>query len=298
MNSIARWLVVTFMMTICSLSSAGALNEAVKRHDVVARAIEGRANVENLQPRAHGKVGLVWANGVDDHLHQYVTSKTHYLYTWHPHCPSRAAELGLACGRMLWGPRELILFRELRTHPGTWILIGMNEVNEPSQSNISPEYGIKLWNEEIRPFGLKGYKLVSPSVTSGPSGKAWFKKFFAGCGNYDGQSHCGVHVLAIHIYVTGVSTFKSMATDFHNSFGLTMWISEFACQDFVGGPQASMSHIWEFMTQVTQWMNEQNWIEAYFAFGLLHDMWNVNYANQLMKSDGSPSSLGHYYINS
>ena len=65
-------------------------------------------------------------------------------------------------------------------------------MNEPSQANLDVATGIKLWNAEIRPYGLKGFTLVSAAVTSAPSGVKWLQGFFDGCGNYDGQAKCGV----------------------------------------------------------------------------------------------------------
>lgn len=241
-----------------------------------------------------GKVGLAWSNGEDDKLGLYVTAKTKYIYTWSPNCPTTAAKYGLTCGRMLWGYKQLNSFRSLRDTPGTNLLMGMNEVNEPSQSYMSYQQGASLWNAEIRPYGAKGYKLISPAVTSAPSGETWFKGFFSSCG---GNDKCGVDALAIHYYGTKADAFIAYVTKFHTDFGLPIWVTEFACQDFVGGPQASQSQVNAFMGTVTGWMNGQSWIEAYFAFGLLHDMWNVAYTNQLMKSDGSPTPLGYQFLN-
>jgi len=217
-----------------------------------------------------------------------------------PNCPADAAKLGLQCGRMLWGPKQTTTFRSVRTSAGTEILMGMNEVNEASQSNMSYQDGINLWNAEIRPYGDKGMKLISPSVTSAPSGVTWFKNFFAHCGyNSNGvDDKCGVDALSVHYYGTTAKAFEDYITSFHTDFGLNIWVTEFACQNFSGsGGQCSKDDVWSFMTSVTSWMDQTSWVEAYFAFGLLHDMWNVNYDNQLMASDGSPTDLGKLFIN-
>jgi hypothetical protein len=58
--------------------------------------------------------------------------------------------------------------------------------------------GAKVWNEQIRPYGLKGHTLISPAVTSAPSGITWMDDFFHGCGGaYDGQNNCGVRLILI-----------------------------------------------------------------------------------------------------
>jgi len=44
-------------------------------------------------------------------------------------------------------------------------------------------------------------------------------------------------------------------------------------------------------------MNNADWVEAYFPFGIMHDMQGVNDANQLMGSDNMPTSLGWEFLN-
>jgi hypothetical protein len=43
-------------------------------------------------------------------------------------------------------------------------------------------------------------------------------------------------------------------------------------------------------------MNSQDYILYYFAFGMLHDMFNVNYANQLLGGNGKLTDLGWKYV--
>jgi hypothetical protein len=198
---------------------------------------------------------------------------------------------------MLWGPGQVDKFRQLRQSSGTNVLMGMNEVNEPSQANMSVEDGIALWNSEIRWLGQQGYKLISPAVTMSDSGFAWHKGFFAGCG---GNDKCGVDGLAVHFYQTTAAEFKTSVTKWYNEFKINVWVTEFACQNFNGGAQCTKQGVWDFMSEVTSWMDQTSWVEAYFAFGALRDlaMWGVNADNALMDANtGLPTDLGYYYIN-
>lgn len=106
--------------------------------------------------------------------------------------------------------------------------------------------GVALWNAEIRPWGKRGYTLVAPSVTTAPSGIRWLQGFFARCG---GNDKCGVRIptplvrlfdaqlilvsqvdiVPIHYYGTSVQEFKNYVTKFHQTFGLPIWVTEFAC---------------------------------------------------------------------
>lgn len=44
-------------------------------------------------------------------------------------------------------------------------------------------------------------------------------------------------------------------------------------------------------------MESVDWVDAYFWFGMLTNMGNVNPANQLMSGSSKLSSLGSQYLN-
>jgi len=242
------------------------------------------------------KVGLAWAGNDPKLLKKFVTDKTGYVYTWSPNCPDGYESTGLECARMLWGPNQVDTFRKLRQTPGTSILMGMNEVNIPGQSNMDVQSGIQLWNNEIRWLGQKGMTLVSPSVTCQDSGLQWLKGFFAGCG---GNDNCGVNILSIHIYTTSTDNFISLVEQYHQAFGLPIWVSEWACQDFSGkDQQCSSDQIWSFVKTMTAWFDQTDYVYGQFPFGFLSSMNNVNQLDQLIGSDGLPNSLGTFILNS
>lgn len=146
---------------------------------------------------------------------------------------------------MLWSYNQVEEFRKYRS--GAKILIGMNEVNQPHQSNLNPQQGWELWNQEIRPLGKQGHTLVSPSVTCQPSGLQWLKEFFAGCG---GDDMCGVRgshplpcsypklsvvdkqvdILNIHIYVNSAAQVIKDIKLYYETFRKPIWLTEYACQ--------------------------------------------------------------------
>jgi hypothetical protein len=80
--------------------------------------------------------------------------------------------------------------------------------------------------------------------------------------------------------------------------------------------QCSQDDVTNFMTTVTQFMDNTDWVAAYFAFGMcmisqlfvfcwlltstsgvMRDMQGVNDLDRLMNDDGTPTSLGTQYIN-
>jgi len=251
----------------------------------------------STNPVSHGtkKVGLAWAGNDNSLLKNFVTGSTGYVYTWTPTCPKGYESTGLKCAPMLWGPKQVDDFRKLRQSQGASILMGMNEVNEPGQSNMSPQQGAQLWNSEIRPFGSQGFTLVSPSVTCSSTGIQWFRDFFAGCG---GNDKCGVNILNIHIYVSSTDTFISQVEQYYKEFGLPIWVSEYACQDFSGqNKQCSTDQIWNFYKTMGAWFAKTDYVYAHFPFGFLSNMQNVNQGDQLIGSNGLPNALGNLVLN-
>lgn len=263
--------------------------------------VEPEAEDGGLEARSSSiKVGLAWAGNSDGNIQHFKTSHTKYIYTWSPYCPADAKKHGLTCCPMLWGTKQIGSF-ESNKYKGGNCIMGMNEVNVPSQGYLSVSAGISLWNAHVRPLKKKGYKLISPSVTSGSSGLTWMKQFFAQCSkNYhkDSYAHCGVDAVAMHYYGMDADDFISYAEKFHALTGGNVWVTEIACQNFGDKRkgQCNKGDVWGFMDKTTAWMKRTGWVEAYFFFGLFQDMYNVNPLNRLVTNKGLPNDLGNYYI--
>lgn len=235
-----------------------------------------------------GKVCLAWPNGEDPALAKFATNNGGILYTWSPYLPTDLH--GFHGVPMLWGPNQVDDFTKL-VKPGysNWVL-GMNEPDQGGQSNMSPQDAAALWQQHIQPLASQGYKLVSPACTSDPRSKQWMKDFFTAC------SGCTFDAVAVHYYDTSADGLIAYLKDFHDTFGKPIWLTEFACQNFNGGAQCSYDEIQQFMSKAVNFMESTDWVQQYCWFGAMHDMVNVNYLNQLMSSDGSPTSLGWQYL--
>ncbi|EEB96869.1 hypothetical protein MPER_03917, partial [Moniliophthora perniciosa FA553] len=102
--------------------------------------------------------------------------------------------------------------------------------------------------------------------------------------------------LALHYYDVSADHFIDYLTDFHSTFNLPIWVTEFACQNFNGGAQCSFQQIEDFMSKAVGFMESTDWVHQYCWFGAMHDMQNVNNLNQLMSGDGGPTDLGFQYL--
>jgi hypothetical protein len=126
---------------------------------------------------------------------------------------------------------------------------------------MSPGAAVSMWKEYIDPLADKGYTLMSPACTNGPSGIAWYKSFFAEC------TGCRIHALAVHYYGTDATDMINYLIELHDTFNMNIWVTEFACQDF--SYRTTCSNAYEFLGTVKTFMDNTEWIGAYFAFGTI-----------------------------
>jgi len=241
-----------------------------------------------------GKVGLAWANGPSMSIKPFVTKDVSYVYTWSPDIYPNAASFGLRNMPMLWGDDQTSDFTKLVKKGYADAVMGFNEPNEPGQSNMTPEHGASLWKQYIQPLDALGYTtMVAPATSSNPNGKVWVQNFMTACNGGCKPTHSGVHY-----YDITAAGFISYMEDWHNTFGLPVMPTEFACQNFNdANAQCSAQEVDDFMTTAIDFMESTSWITAYFAFGVMQNMQGVNTLNQLMNSAGQPTALGLKYIN-
>lgn len=236
------------------------------------------------------KAGIAWPLGNDKSIQSFKTPKVDTYYTWSPWCVDYANAVGMQCCPMLWGWKQVSQFTSLVKEGYANCVMGPNEPDQSGQANMSPGDAVGLWRQYIDPLKAKGYKTISPATTSSPAGFQWTHDFLAAC------TGCHIDVVAFHYYGTSADDFIAYVEKVHNAFGKNIWVTEFACQNFGNGNQCSWDQVFSFMSTVTSWMDSTPYVEKYFAFGAMHDMYNVNPDNQLLGSNGKPTALGNLYI--
>ncbi|KAG9313341.1 hypothetical protein JVU11DRAFT_5646 [Chiua virens] len=266
----------------------------MSEHSHDGKAPESSQYSPNANPavtRLSKKWGLAWPNGDASYLAHFARPKARYLYTWSPYLPSATSDLGLEGIPMLWGWDQADDFKNMVVQGYATKVLGMNEPNEPSQSNMSPEDGISLWEQYIDPLKHEGYYLISPACTNDQSGLDWMQSFVGGC------TDCTIDAIAFHFYGTDPGAFIAHARTLHETYNKPIWVTEFADQNFSGsGSQASMSDIYSFQSVIVDFVENTPWIEAAFPFGLMYDMQGVNEGNSLLSPTGWPTSLAYNYF--
>ena len=125
------------------------------------------------------------------------------------------------------------------------------------------------------------------------------------------------HGMSVHFYGTRPEDLINYVTKMHDEFQLPIWLTEFACTDFGGGPQCNEGQIQNFYKVAIDYLEKTDYVVSYFAFGeyltafrdpetsLLNEIstgtlpgtGNVNPLNHMMGPDGKPNALGRKYIN-
>jgi hypothetical protein len=245
-------------------------------------------------PSGDGKKwGLGWPNGDQTWLANFARPNVGYIYTWSPYLPTGIQALGLEGMPMLWGYDQTDDFQNLVVKGYANYALGMNEPNEPSQSNISPQDGVTLWMQYLNPLQYEGYYLISPACTNDDAGLQWYQQFFAACQT----AGCHVDGIAFHAYTTDAQAVIDFATQLHTTYNMDIWITEFADQNYSGtGGQATMDEVWAFASTMVSFVNNTPWIKAAFPFGVMGDLQGVNTDNALLGSNDYPTDLAYTYF--
>jgi hypothetical protein len=175
------------------------------------------------------------------------------------------------------------------------VALGMNEPDHPNQANMSPKQAAAIWRKYMLPLRKRGYNLISPAVTSAPSGLKWLKAWKKECPSCWKSINGGV---ALHYYGKSATGFKNYMNKAHKELGKPIHITETACEDFTGN-KCSAKQAADYMNSVTSWAMKTSWVRSIFYFG----MWPkdkmpgaVGAGNSLVDSSGRPTALGKKFI--
>ncbi|GAA5944403.1 glycoside hydrolase family protein [Sporobolomyces koalae] len=191
---------------------------------------------------------------------------------------------------MLWGPKQLDGWpaaAQAGIDSGATHLLGFNEPDIDEQAHLSPTKAAELWSSAIQPFATKNVKLVSPAVSNGvktddgrPMGVPWLLEFLTAC------DKCTIDAVALHWYdaATNMEYFKTYLEEAHTKLGKPIWLTEFM------GTGTVEEQLPMIKTSV-DWLEQQEYIEAYAAFGDFCDNPIANF----VECTGNANELGKAY---
>ncbi|KIP12830.1 glycoside hydrolase family 128 protein [Phlebiopsis gigantea 11061_1 CR5-6] len=236
------------------------------------------------------KIGISWnSENNAASLVNVLSDNVAYLYSWSPWKPQDNI-FGLKFAPMLWGPKQQSDWNKLVVPGYANLAIALNEPDEPTQLNMDPGDAAAYWKSQVQSKAGEGYELWGPAVTSSTRGETWMDNFLAAC-----NGGCTFTHNALHFYDTDPQALITYVQHWHNKYGKPIVLTEFACQNFGGGAQADSGQVWAFYKTVIPWLMSQDYVTAFFPFGFLEDMGNVNPLNQMLKG-GQLTDLGNYIV--
>ncbi|KAF9529084.1 glycosyl hydrolase catalytic core-domain-containing protein [Crepidotus variabilis] len=276
-----RFVFVSIMITILSVESG-----AIPASSMNKRAVTNSS-----------KAGLGWPNADSVDIKQYQNlGKISWYYTWSVWPIQQKTNFEFV--PMLWGPKTVKEFQEKinttlqNATPNITAVLGMNEPEQPGQSNMTVTEAVDMWKANMEPLRPQyNVRLGSPVVSSGPAGKIWIGDFLKAC-----NTSCSVDFIALHWYGTDANAFIAYLWDFYYAFNKTIWVTEWACHDFVNlKNQCSETQVIDFLNKTQSFMDNSTFVERYAWYGAMEDTTDVNGYNAIMDKKGKINSLGLQY---
>ncbi|KAG5184209.1 hypothetical protein JKP88DRAFT_136059, partial [Tribonema minus] len=150
------------------------------------------------------------------------------------------------------------------------IILGFNEPNSHSQSNMTPQLAAAEWGAVLARAKQLRFKLASPSPTKKGypaallSGIEWLQQFFAEADRAYGTTNAGVHYINMHTYDCDVASVSDRIDCLSTAFdGLPIIVSEVGCAAAKLAGNATM--MMDFMQQVVP-MLEAHPRVAYYSW--------------------------------
>lgn len=177
----------------------------------------------------HPKRGIASSRYLASNPSKLVELGATWAYNW---SATRPAHLGsLTWVPMLWGsgsvtPGTIASLRAEARAGQVHYLLGFNEPDMSSQSNLTPQQAAALWPQ----LDQTGLVLGSPAPAVPSDG--WLSNFMA----LARARHLRVDFIALHYYQdftspTAVSDLRQQLTAIHNAYHLPIWITEIGAMD-------------------------------------------------------------------
>lgn len=278
--------------TTAVASSAAAVTSSAAATTVAPSSTVAASTSSTSSSAAASSSAAVGVTGVTDKrglvynsfsaVESFTSSQVSWGWNW-AQAPGGDMPSGIEFVPILWGNREQDDLANWKTNAeeqiglGSTHLMGFNEPDVDASgggSNMAADVAASVYKEYMNDFGSKA-SLVSPGVCNGEGlrestgrnqGLDWLQDFYDACGGFT-DSGCKVDKINIHWYSsyqgdldTTISYFKEYINKAHTKFGMNLWITEYQLQNADDSTQQ------DFVSQTTEWMSSQTFIERYSYF--------------------------------
>ncbi|KAL7424556.1 hypothetical protein Q5752_000240 [Cryptotrichosporon argae] len=245
-------------------------------------------------------VGLGWASTSGTDMQAWLDaagSRFAWYYNWDL-TPSPDASSAVEFVPMVWGSGSVdsVMADEATWPSGTSYILSFNEPDQDTSvggSDMSATDAATLHKQWVA--DLSGsYTIGSPAVAYG--GESWLSEWVTAC---DGG--CQYDFIPLHVYSTSASALTDYAQAMYTEFGKPLWFTEWACQDYSSGAICTADEVKTFMQDVISFFESTDYVERWAWFGAFETEASGSSTvsanpNGIENTDGSPNTLGEYYI--
>lgn len=196
---------------------------------------------------------------------------------------------------MVWGKGSLNFKERIQTLenlPESYekVLLGFNEPDHKSQSNMSVDKAIELW-PRLENFGIK---LGSPATAKNPLNKdSWLEQFMTRIQ----LENLRVDFICIHWYAPpNPDSLLRLVDGVWEKWGKPIWITEFAVADWKTKTMTKYTHeqVQNFMKTVIPELEKRDYVERYtWKTRTNSDIYMST--STIFNDDGSLTELGKIY---
>ena len=254
--------------------------------------------------KAGPKVGLAWTYGTYMDITKFIgNGQAAFWYDWKSGGQGAAGPKAPAYWPMLWGndgQRISDWQKNVMSNPSkitSKVVMGPNEPEIPSQSNMSPQAACDLMRKYLIPLkNDHGFRIVGPAVVTleGP----WYGNFKKACPDV----HDKIDALPVHIYAGMAGPAIKQMENYHQAHGKPLLITEMACHSFYvtsSNPVCKNSgQAAQFMQQISSWAKNTEWMLSVAPFGLFKDNLPDGLAsfNKLSDGNGNPTWMWDTFV--
>jgi hypothetical protein len=202
--------------------------------------------------------------GVDEAL---ARSGASWFYNWAA-TPSGITAPGVSYVPMIWGAADVTTanLAEVRREGG--VLLGFNEPDLGSQSNMSVQQALALWPKLM----ATGMTLGSPAVAANAATPgSWLDQFMQGVKARGYR----VNFITVHWYggnfdtASAVSELQSYLQAIYGRYHLPVWLTEFALTNYGGTPEfPTQEQQAAFLTSAASMLAGLPYVQRYAWFSL------------------------------
>jgi RNA polymerase sigma factor (sigma-70 family) len=190
-----------------------------------------------------------------------------WYYTWSA-TPGVAGPAGVQFVPIIWGSADVTASTLGQAKQEGPDLLGFNEPDMSSQSNMTPAQALSLWPQLM----ATGMQLGSPAVADNAATPgSWLDQFMSGAAARGYR----VNFITLHWYgadfdtTAAVSQLESYLQAVHARYHLPIWVTEFALANFGGSPSTpSPQQQAAFVTAATAMLQGLGYVQRYAWFGL------------------------------